>query len=77
MAFSLNVQALSDEPMTQFRHGNRIVFRDDGEYILVWKAILPVYLRSAEYAWEVIQGNLDPIKKPEDQPKYNTGNKNA
>ena len=75
MALSLNVQAVTSDPM--YKYGNRIVLRDDGKNWLSYKAHLPVYLQSAPYAWEVIQGDLDPVKKPTDRDNYIIGNKNG
>ena len=77
MAVNVNVTARTADAMQQFRHSNRIVLRDDGKNFLAWKSIVPVYLQSAEYAWEVIEGDIDPIKNPSDRDKYIKGNQNA
>ena len=55
---------------------NRVILRNDGSNFLAWRTIMPVYLQSQSYAWEVVNGDLDPPKAGE-KSNYDTGNKNG
>ncbi len=72
MSVSLNVTTTNND---QVRF-NKIVLKNDGSNFIAWKTIIPVYLQSQPYAWEVIQGDLNPLVEAE-KTKYETGNKNA
>jgi hypothetical protein len=77
MAPSINLTTTSCNNNTSFRNGHRIILRNDGRNIVAWKALLPVYLRSAKFAWDTITGDLNPILDPANRENYEIGNQKA
>ena len=73
----LNINVVtSDQGSSRSRYRNLKVLEEDGKNYLCWRAIMPAYFQSELYAWEVIVGDIDPLK-PEEKPKYEIGNKNG
>ena len=57
---------------------NMIVLKSTGENFIQWKVMLPSYLQSLPYAYEVVNKKLKPSGgSAEDQKHYEIGNKNA
>ena len=69
---SLNVTTNTSDTV----RNNRIILKNDGSNFLAWRIIMPVYLQAQPYAWEVVNGDLDPLKAAE-KTNYDIGNKNG
>lgn len=73
MSVSVSVATSSNE-QPKF---NRVILKEDGRNFLAWKAILPIYLQSSLYAWEVVQGEINPLDNAEAKKHYELGNQSG
>src|SRR5687768_14460265 len=61
---------------SKIKFGNAVTLQEDGKNFLAWKVLVPGYMQSEPWAWEVLRP-VDPITPDSDPEHYKIGNKNA